>query len=126
MRRPHGPQVQHLPVITALLTFAFKYRAGIARKRRPYWRTLGTPTTLVLYRTADRWRYAVYFTEPAGITDGALADPVSSSEPSTAQAALLRTTEELTRRQLGVLWRESDRPDWWTGTVTGAGPRPTA
>ncbi|MCF3133816.1 hypothetical protein [Streptomyces olivochromogenes] len=98
----------------------------MARKRRPYWRTLGTPTTLVLYRTADRWRYAVYFTEPAGVADGALTDPASSSEPGTAQAALLRTAEELTHRQLGVLWRESDQPDWWTGTVTSAGPRPLA
>ncbi|MEW2517017.1 hypothetical protein [Actinacidiphila alni] len=46
----------------------------MASKRQPYWRTIGTPTTLVLYRTVDRWRYAISFTEPSGVADGALND----------------------------------------------------
>jgi hypothetical protein len=95
-------------------------------KRQPYWRTIGTPTTLVLYRTADRWRYAIYFTEPWGVADGALNDPVSSSEPGIAQAACHHKAEELTHRRLEVLWRESDQPDGWTGTVTSADPPPPA
>ena len=49
-----------------------QYRAGMASKRRPYWRTLGTPTSLVPYRIPDGWRYAVHSTGPAGIADGAL------------------------------------------------------
>ncbi|MEH0433845.1 hypothetical protein QBB34_47640 [Streptomyces stelliscabiei] len=69
----------------------------------PYWRTLGTPTSLVLYRTPDRSRYAVHFTGPAGITDGALADPPPSSGPDIAHAALLQKAEELTHRRLDIL-----------------------
>ncbi|MFD8733593.1 hypothetical protein ACFV06_01605 [Streptomyces sp. NPDC059618] len=98
----------------------------MASNRQPFWRTLGTPTHLVLYRTPDRWRYAVYFTGPDGIADGALTAPPPSSEPDIAQAALLHKTEELTHRQIEVLWSTSDHPDWWTGTVTTAGPRPPA
>ncbi|MGW1965531.1 hypothetical protein ACWCPD_35400 [Streptomyces sp. NPDC001935] len=98
----------------------------MARNRKPYWRTLGTPTHLVLYRTPDGWRYAVYFTGPVGIADGALADPPSSSEPDLAQTALLRKAEEFTCRRLEVLWQASDQPDWWTGTVAKAGPLPPA
>jgi hypothetical protein len=98
----------------------------MASKRQPYWLTIGTPTTLVLYRTVVRWRYAVYFNEPSGIADGALNDPASSSAPGIAQAACHQKAEELTRRRLEILWRESDQPDGWTGTVTSAGPRPPA
>jgi hypothetical protein len=101
-----------------------QYRAGMPSKRQPYWRTLGTPTTLVLYRTPGKWRYAVYFTGPAGVADGALADPPSSSEPDLAQTALLQKAEELTHRQLEVLWSESDQPDCWAGIVARVGPRP--
>ncbi|MCX4918923.1 hypothetical protein [Streptomyces sp. NBC_00687] len=98
----------------------------MATRREPFWRTLGTPTTLVLYRTPDNWRYAIYFTGPPGVADGALADPPSPSEPDVAQAALLHKAEELTRRQLEVLWRASDQPDSWTGSVASAGPPPQA
>ncbi|WP_432089548.1 hypothetical protein [Streptomyces sp. bgisy095] len=95
-------------------------------KRQPYWRTIGTPTTLVLYRTVDRWRYAICFAEPSGVADGALSDRVSSSEPGIAQAACRQKAEELTHRHLEVLWRESGQPDGWTGTITSAGPLPPA
>ncbi|WP_328557779.1 hypothetical protein [Streptomyces sp. NBC_00358] len=95
-------------------------------KRQPYWRTIGTPTALVLYRTVDRWQYAIYFTEPSGVADGALDDPPSSSGPGTAQAACHQKAEEFTHRRLEVLWRESDQRDGWAGTVTSAGPRPPA
>jgi hypothetical protein len=98
----------------------------MASRRRPYWRTLGTPASLVLYRTADGWRYAVCFTGPAGIADGALAGPAPSSEPGIAQAALVQQAEELTHRRLDVLWHAPDQPDWWTGTVTFAGLLPPA
>ncbi|QMU70630.1 hypothetical protein [Streptacidiphilus sp. P02-A3a] len=98
----------------------------MASKRQPYWRTIGTPTTLVLYRTVDRWRYAIDFTSPSGIADGALNDPAPTCEPGTAQTACRHKAEELTHRLLEVHWRESDQPDWWAGTVTSAGPRPPA
>ncbi|MER6441059.1 hypothetical protein ABT275_32430 [Streptomyces sp. NPDC001185] len=98
----------------------------MASKRQPYWRTIGTPTTLVLYQTVDSWRYAIYFTEPSGVADGALNDPASTSEPDAAQTACRLKAEELTHRRLEVVWRESDQPDWWTGSVTGGGPRSPA
>jgi hypothetical protein len=103
-----------------------QYRADMASKRHPYRRTTGTPTTLLLYRTVDKWRYAICFTEPSGIADGALDDPAPTSEPDTAQTAFRQKAEEFTHRLLEVHWRESDQPDWWTGTVTSAGPRPPA
>ncbi|MFH8395448.1 hypothetical protein [Streptomyces sp. NPDC018036] len=94
----------------------------MASNRQPFCHTLGTPTHLVVYRTPDGWRYAVYFTGPDGIADGALAGPPPSSEPGITQAALLHKAEEPTRRQLEVLWRASDRPDYWTATVTERRP----
>ncbi len=99
-----------------------QYRAGTVSKRRPYRRTFGTPTSLVLYRTPDGWRYAVHLTGPAGIADGSLAGPPPSSEPHIAQAALVRKAGELPHRRLDVLRHVPDQPDWWTGTVTVAGP----
>ncbi|MFJ8785370.1 hypothetical protein [Streptomyces sp. NPDC102476] len=84
----------------------------MASKRRPYWRIFGTPTSLVLYRTPDGWRYAVHFTGPAGIADGTLAGPPPSSEPDIAQAALVQKAEELIHRRLDVLWYAPDQPDW--------------
>ncbi|MEU3794607.1 hypothetical protein [Streptomyces fructofermentans] len=98
----------------------------MAGKRQPYWRTIGTPTYLVLYRTVDRWRYAIYFTEPLGIADGTLNDPAPASGPGTAQAACHQKAEEVTHRRLEVLWSASDEPEWWTATVTSAGPLPPA
>ncbi|MFJ4012896.1 hypothetical protein [Streptomyces sp. NPDC090026] len=98
----------------------------MARKRQPYWHTIGTPTTLVLYRTVDKWRYTIYFTDPSGIADGALNDPAPTSEPDPAQTACRQKAEELTHRRLEVSWREADQPDWWTGAVASAGPRPPA
>ncbi|MFF3127428.1 hypothetical protein ACFVRD_35205 [Streptomyces sp. NPDC057908] len=74
----------------------------------------------------DGWRYAVHFTGPAGIADGALAGPPPSSEPDITQAALVEKAEELTHRRLDILWHAPNQPDWWTGTVTVAGPLPPA
>ncbi|MFG2918859.1 hypothetical protein ACGF0D_38990 [Kitasatospora sp. NPDC048298] len=93
-------------------------------KRKPYWWTFGTPTTLVLYRTPERWRYAVHFTGPEGVADGALDHPTTSGEPESAQAAMHRRAEEFTRRELEISWAEADRPDHWTGLITSAGPLP--
>ena len=95
-------------------------------RRKPYWRTLGTPKTLVLYRTPKRWRFAVYFEAPGGTADGALDRPEPSCEPETAQAALHRRAEELTHRKLDVSWQPADQPDWWTAVVTQVGPLPEA
>ncbi|MFE4977681.1 hypothetical protein ACFRAR_36930 [Kitasatospora sp. NPDC056651] len=91
-------------------------------RREPYWHTIGTPKTLVLYRTPDRWRFAVYFEAPGGIADGFLDRPAPTCEPEPAQAALHLRAEELTHRELEVSWQPTDRPDWWTGVVTKAGP----
>ncbi|MFE2866290.1 hypothetical protein [Embleya sp. NPDC059259] len=92
-------------------------------KRRPYWRALGTPATLMLYRTPERWRYAIYFA-PGGVACGGLDDPPPSSNPGGAQVAVHRGAEEFTHRELEVTWNEADEPDRWTGVVTNAGPLP--
>ncbi|MFE2723609.1 hypothetical protein [Kitasatospora sp. NPDC059327] len=98
----------------------------MGRARKPYWRTIGTPRALILYRTPDRWRFAVSFEAPGGIADGALDHPAPSCEPETAQAALHRRAEELTHRALEVSWQPADQPDQWIGLVTRAGPLPDA
>ncbi|MEV8529462.1 hypothetical protein AB0451_35955 [Streptomyces sp. NPDC052000] len=89
-------------------------------RRKPYWRTFGTPKTLVLYRTPNQWRFALHFEAPTA--HGALDHPAPSCEPETAQAALHRRAEELTHRELEVSWQPTDQPDWWTGVVTKTGP----
>ncbi len=93
-------------------------------KRKPYWRTWGTPKTLVLHRTPDRWRFALYFEPPGGIADGALDHPAPTCAPEAAQTALHRRAEELTHRRLELSWQPTDQPDQWTGAVTKAGPLP--
>ncbi|MFE4361019.1 hypothetical protein [Kitasatospora sp. NPDC056800] len=95
-------------------------------KREPYWRRLGTPATLVLYRTPNRWRYAVYFTGPGGIADGGLDEPAPSCEPVIAQTAMHRKAEELTHRTLEVTWQEADQDGCWTGVITNPGPLPAS
>lgn len=40
----------------AAWTVGPQYLVGMASKRRPYRRTLGTPTSLVLYRNPEGWR----------------------------------------------------------------------
>ncbi|MFF3073395.1 hypothetical protein ACFVSN_35855 [Kitasatospora sp. NPDC057904] len=59
----------------------------------------------------DRWRYAIYFTDPSGIADGALNDLAPASEPGTAQTACRLKADELTHGLPEVQWRESDQPD---------------
>ncbi|MFD4393589.1 hypothetical protein [Kitasatospora sp. NPDC058397] len=90
--------------------------------RKPFWRTLGTPKTLALYRTPDRWRFAVYFEAPGGVADGFLDRPAPSCEAELAQFALRLRTEEITHRDLEVSWQPTDRPDWWIGVITRVGP----
>lgn len=92
----------------------------MASNRRPYWRALGTPTSIVVCRTPDGWRYAVHFTGPAGIVDGTLAGTPPSSEPDVEQAALVQKAEELTHRRLDVPWHAPDQPEGWIGTVSVA------
>ncbi|KQW00338.1 hypothetical protein ASD08_46655 [Streptomyces sp. Root369] len=85
-----------------------QYRAGMASNRRPYWRTVGTPTSVVY------------------IADGTLAGSPPASEPDIAQAALVQKAEELTHRRLDVPRHAPDQPEGWTGTVSVAGPLPPA
>lgn len=65
---------------------------------------------------------AMYFEAPGGTADGALTQPEPSCEPATVQAALHLRAEDLTHRKLEVSWQPTDRPGWWTGVVTKAGP----
>ncbi|MFE7529512.1 hypothetical protein ACFU7Y_27880 [Kitasatospora sp. NPDC057542] len=93
-------------------------------RRKPYWRGLGTPKTLVLFRTPDQWRYAVHFEAPGGFADGFLDRPAPSCDAELAQAALRLKAEEITHRELEVSWQSTDQPDWWTGIITKVGPLP--
>ncbi|MFD8645792.1 hypothetical protein ACFV14_36415 [Streptomyces zaomyceticus] len=91
--------------------------------RRKHWRDgLGTPATMVLFRTPDHWRYALYFSEPRGVADGYLARPGSDGEPDDAQAAAHAKAEELAGRPLTISWRTGEKPGWWTGAVTTDSP----
>jgi hypothetical protein len=72
--------------------------------------------TLVLYRTADHWRFAVTG-EAGGILDGYLSE-VDVSEPvEAAMAALVARISDATDLTYDVMWTR-DRPDWWTGEVS--------
>lgn len=93
----------------------------MGRKRDPDRAPFGEPKFLVLYRTAERWRFAVYLAA-GGVLDGYLSEPGRDCEPSLAQAALERRADELAGRVLRVAWRAADKPDWWTGEVIGADP----
>ncbi|SEP10209.1 hypothetical protein SAMN05216267_11054 [Actinacidiphila rubida] len=46
------------------------------------------------------------------------------SSVGTLQAC--QKAEQLTHRSLEIVFGQSDQPDWRTGTVTSAGPRPPA
>jgi len=76
---------------------------------------------LVLYRTPERWRFAMYLAA-GGVLDGYLSEPDPDCEPACAQTALELRAEEVAGRVLRVAWRTSDKPDWWTGEVSAADP----
>ncbi|MFJ7206659.1 hypothetical protein ACIQWR_24400 [Streptomyces sp. NPDC098789] len=67
-----------------------------------------------------QWRYAVYFTEPDGFVDGALAEQPADSSPESAQTAACRRIEEIfgMPTPMPVTWTPADQPDWWTGTAS--------
>jgi hypothetical protein len=96
----------------------------MGRRKKPHRSTFGAPRTLVLYRTPERWRFALYFEGAGGVLDGALDRPAPDGEPGAAQAALHRRAEELTHRELEVRWQPGGEPDWWTGAVTRAASLP--
>lgn len=92
---------------------------GVAKKRDRGRSTLGGPSALVLYRTPECWRFSLCC--PGGIACGALDDdPDPGCEPEVAQAAMKQRAEQITEHILEIVWRPSDRPDWWTGEVTKA------
>ncbi|MFJ6424198.1 hypothetical protein [Streptomyces hydrogenans] len=87
--------------------------------KRKHWRDrLGTPTAIVLFRTVDQWRFALYFAEPQGVADGYLTHPGADGEPAEAQVAARLKAEEFAGRPLTVSWQSSEKPDWWEGAIT--------
>ena len=89
-------------------------KLDVASKRADWRQALRRPSSLVLYRAAPKWRYAVY--SGTSILDGRLALS-SEASPAQAQAALVRFIEEIGDCLLTVQWHESDQPDWWAGEV---------
>lgn len=78
---------------------------------------LGRPTTVVLFRASLKWRFAVYLADPGGVLDGGLADEPADSAAHSAQSAMHAWLEETFHRSFAVTWADTDRADWWTGTV---------
>ncbi len=94
--------------------------------KRKHWRDgLGSPATIVLFRTPDRWRYALYFSEPRGVADGCLAHPGADSEPGEAQTAARAKAEQIAGQSLAISWQTSEEPGWWTGAITTGTSEPT-
>ncbi|MEV7533747.1 hypothetical protein [Streptomyces hydrogenans] len=90
----------------------------MASKRKHWRNSLGTPTAIVLFRTVDQWRFALYLAEPQGVADGYLTHPEADGEPAEAQVAACLKAEEFADRPLTVSWRPSEKPDRWEGTIT--------
>ena len=70
--------------------------------------------TLVLYRTEDRWRYAIY--NEAGILDGYLPGLSPCVALEVAQATLLADVERHTGLDYEAKWAQ-DKPDWWSAEL---------
>jgi hypothetical protein len=77
-------------------------------------REFGIPTSFVLYRTPEGWRYALY--SPDGVMDGRLDLSVEADELD-AQRTLLAMVERGVGRALNANW-ESTQPHWWTAQVS--------
>ena len=73
-------------------------------------------TSLELYRTHDRWRWASV-DELGGILDGFLQDVDVSAPVGVAKAVLVRITEERTQLEYEVAW-DQDKEDWWSAQLT--------
>lgn len=86
------------------------------KTRSAQWWTVSEPRTLVLYRTAQSWRWALYFVS-GQIADGYLSAPSPDSSAQEARDALVLRAGELTRRDITVRWRPGDEAGWWTGEV---------
>ncbi|MFF9070283.1 hypothetical protein ACF09E_33560 [Streptomyces sp. NPDC014891] len=92
-------------------------------RRGKHWRGgLGTPDMMVLFRTANEWRYALYFSDPGGVADGRLPHPGPGGTPDEAQTAARAKAQEIAGRPLTISWRPDTAPAWWTGTVTTTPP----
>lgn len=80
------------------------------------WRSrLRHPRVLVLYKSADRWRYAIYVAN-GDVADGYLHLHVDVPADE-AQADLVRVASELAQRPLTVQWTVTEYPGFWSGQV---------
>lgn len=82
------------------------------------WREkLGHPTTLVLYKTPEQWRHAIYGAG-GNVLDGYLHLRVDAPMEE-AQTELTRLASDIAQKPLLIEWT-TDKPGWWTGEVTNA------
>ncbi|MGF6884854.1 hypothetical protein ABIA39_008654 [Nocardia sp. GAS34] len=84
----------------------------------------GTPASFVLYRTPERWRYAVHLRDPASVMDGFLPDTLATAAVEEAQAELHRRAELAHGWKFQVHWETTAKPDWWTAEITDMNPPP--
>ncbi|MFG2978214.1 hypothetical protein ACGFYY_35140 [Streptomyces sp. NPDC048331] len=82
-------------------------------RTRKDWRSrLGRPATVVLFRTPDKWRFAVYLADPGGVLDGALPNESPDGSPESAQEAIHRWIEDTFQQPVTMAWTPTDKPDW--------------
>lgn len=67
-------------------------------------------SALVLYRTPDGWRYAIYAN---GIMDGRLPELPPTVDEVEAQGALIALIEAGTGKRVDSSWT-SEKEGWWT------------
>lgn len=71
-------------------------------------------SALVLYRTPQGWRYAIY---SDGVMDGRLTGVKVDDGESAAQEALIRFIETGTGKTVHAAWTSTE-PNWWTAEAS--------
>jgi hypothetical protein len=80
---------------------------------------VGTPKSVVLYRTESGWRWMIV-DEKGGMLDGGLRDLPPEAQPEEAQAQFLATLSAVEELEWTATWTAADRPGWWTGELSTA------
>ncbi len=84
----------------------------------------GTPTSAVLYRTPERWRWAIY---SDGVHDGALLTTPADCSVERAKADFLDMLAEVQGVEYEAKWHPSNTEppgnssDWWEAEIVPAG-----
>lgn len=81
----------------------------------------GELRSAILYRTPDRWRWAVYSSE--AVIDGWLPDLSPAVSVDVAQEAMREVLREMfASDRRGLVWEAHDAPGTWTAEPTSDEP----